>query len=97
MALAFLKKLRGKKRHLQLNMSAVPLIAGITCAIIGVIGLAGLGWFGYTKIYTPYIVNTVPEERITQKQEKLNVKDFETVSKKFEEKQSERAAAENPF
>lgn len=97
MALTFLKRLRRKGKRTAFNISAVPLVAGIACAVIGVVGLAGLAWYTYTKIYTPYIVDTVPEERITQKQEKLNVKDFEAVSKQFEDKQRERTAAENPF
>lgn len=97
MALKIPKFFNHKAKSLHFNFGKLPLIAGIICAIIVVIGLAGIAWFSYTKVYTPYIVTTVPEDKIKQKQEKLNVKDFETVSTKLQEKQKERTAAENPF
>jgi hypothetical protein len=44
-------------------------------------------WFGYVQWYVPIQSTDFPQDKLTQKQEKINVKSFEEVQQKWQEKQ----------
>ncbi len=97
MALALLNRILKKRPRKHFDVGMVPTLASFAAAAILLLGIAGIAWFAYANVYTPYTVDTIPEDRITQKQEKLNVVDFETVSSQLQAKQEDRPAAESPF
>jgi len=44
-------------------------------------------WFGYVQWYVPSQSTDFPQDRLTQKQENINVKSYEGVQQKWQEKQ----------
>ncbi|MEK7518860.1 MAG: hypothetical protein AAB549_02970 [Patescibacteria group bacterium] len=94
-----MQKISLKKIHFHIDIERVPtltLYAALSCTIVFLLGAA---WFSYRNVYVPYMNNTIPEEKLDQKQDKLNVKDFSDVRAKLEAKQKStpNAAAVDPF
>lgn len=82
-----MQKLSLAKFRLHLDIERLPTVALYATLAIATLCLLGAGWFTYRKVYVPYVDDTVPEEKLTQKQDKLNVKDFDDASAKLEQKQ----------
>lgn len=73
--------------HVQVNIERIPSLSVYTAFTLAVLCLLAAGWFTYLKVYVPYVREEIPEEKFTQKQDKLNVKDFEDVRTKLKGKQ----------
>jgi len=84
-----MQKLTIKKIKLHIDIERIPTITLYASLTIAIICLLGAAWFTYNNVYQPYMNNTIPEEKLTQKQDKLNVKDFDLVRTKLEAKQKE--------
>lgn len=51
------------------------------------IGILLSVWFGYVQWYVPSQSTDFPQDKLTQKQESINVKSYEQVQQKWQEKQ----------
>lgn len=80
-------KLSLKKIHLHLDIERLPTLTLYAALGISLVCLLGAAWFTYRNVFVPYLNDTIPEEKLTQKQDKLNLKDFEDVRTKLEAKQ----------
>jgi hypothetical protein len=49
-------------------------------------------WFGYVQWYIPSQSTDFPQDKLTQKQERINVTSFENVQQKWQEKQKTEAS-----
>lgn len=94
-----MKKISLKGLHFHLDIERVPTVTLYAALGLAVLCLLGAGWFTYKRVYVPYMNDTIPEEKLTQKQDKLNVRDFDAVSAKLELKQkvSPTAGTVDPF
>ena len=88
-----------KKFSYHLNVERRPTLTLYVALGIALVSLAGAAFFTYQKVYVPYTNSTVPEEKLTQKQDKLNLKDFETVRAALDAKQqgNPETVTINPF
>lgn len=92
-------KLSLKKIHFHIDIERVPTLTLYAALGLAIACLLGAAWFSYRNVYVPYMNNTIPEEKLNQKQDKLNVKGFNDVRAKLEAKQkgTPNAAAVDPF
>lgn len=82
-----MQKLDLKKIRIHLDIERLPTLTLYASLGIAAICLLGSAWFTYKNVYIPYTNNTVPEEKLNQKQDKLNIKDFDNVRVKLDAKQ----------
>lgn len=82
-----MQKLSLQKFHIRIDIERLPTLTLYVALGLAVLCLAGAALFTYQHVYVPYTSSTVPEEKLTQKQDKLNVKDFEAVRAALDAKQ----------
>jgi len=82
-----MQKLTLKRIHFRIEIERLPSLTLYASYILAVLCLFFAGWYTYRNVYIPYTNDVIPEELLTQKQDKLNVKDFNDVRAKLEVKQ----------
>ncbi len=80
-------KLTLNRFHIHVDIDRLPSMTLYIAYGIATLCLLAAGWFTYRNIYIPYMNTTIPEDKLTQKRDKLNVKEFEEVRSKLEAKQ----------
>lgn len=86
-------KLSLKKIRLHVEIERVPSLTLYAAIGIAAACLVATAWFTYRNVYVPYTNNIVPEEKLTQKQDKLNVTGFDEVRAKLNTKQEATPSA----
>jgi hypothetical protein len=76
-----------KRIHFRIEIERLPVLTLYATYIVAILCLSFVGWYTYRNVYIPYMSDVIPEELLTQKQDKLNVKDFNDVRAKLEAKQ----------
>jgi hypothetical protein len=88
-----MQKLSLQNFHFRINIERLPTLSLYTSIGLTVVCLAGAILFTYKHVYVPYTSTNVPEEKLTQKQDKLNVKDFDAVRAALDAKQQGNPSA----
>lgn len=88
-----------KNLRIHIDIERLPTLTLYVALGLTIACLLGAAWFTYRNVYLPYVNSTIPEEKLTQKQDKLNVTDFNDVRAKLNAKQEGTPAPTNvdPF
>jgi hypothetical protein len=82
-----MQRLTLKGIHFRIEIERLPSLTLYASYILAMLCLCFAGWYTYRNVYVPYLSDVIPEELLTQKQDRLNVKDFNDVRAKLEAKQ----------
>ncbi|PIS40939.1 MAG: hypothetical protein COT26_00480 [Candidatus Kerfeldbacteria bacterium CG08_land_8_20_14_0_20_43_14] len=92
-------KIKLKIPHFHLQLIKLSNIIAISLIVFSVISLVYIALSSYNSWYQPLISNSVPEEKLQQKQEKLKLNELQDINLKLDNKKglADKVTIINPF
>lgn len=92
-------KIKLKVPHFHLQLIKLSNIVGISLIVFSFISLGYIAISSYNNWYEPLISNSVPEEKLQQKQEKLKLNELQDINSKLNSKKdlADKVTTLNPF